>query len=169
MNCEEAQNRWHEQLDAGRPDAELEEHLRGCVSCREYAAQMALIADGLDKLRLETEAITSQTSGPALREQTQSWLRITPRRVHRLVRVAAAVVVLIGGGILYQNVQRSNHTQQNNGGSSAVIGMPQTNPRVGITLRGGAAEKFMAVARHSSEPDVQLYWLYSTPTAAADE
>ena len=155
MNCEEARTRWHVRFDEGGEDAGLEDHLESCASCREYAGQMDRLAGVLDQLRVETESIVSRPAGLSANERVEAPQRMSWAYARRFVRIAAAVAVLVGGGVLYHSSQRQTVGP---GVSSGEV--EPLDPRFGISLRAETAERFMAVAKPTSEPDVQLYWLY---------
>ena len=155
MNCEEARPRWHERFDGGAKDAELEDHLEFCASCREYAGQMDRLAGVLDELRVETESVVSRAVGLSADERVKSPQRMSWVFARRFMRIAAAVAVLVGGGVFYYS---SHRVPVGPGVSTGEVGL--ADPRIGISLRAETAERFMAVAKPTSEPNVQLYWLY---------
>ena len=155
MNCDEARTRWHKRFDGGAKDAELEDHLESCASCREYAGQMDRLVGVLNQLRVETESVVSRPVGPSADERVQTPQRSNWAYARRFMRIAAAVAVLVGGGVLYYS---SHRAPVGPGVSPGKV--ERLDPRIGISLRAETAERFMAVAKPTSEPNVQLYWLY---------
>ena len=155
MNCEEARRRWHERFDGGAEDAELEDHLESCASCRQYVEQMDRLAGVLDELRVETESVVSRPAGLSVDQRVGVSRRLRWASARRFMRLAAAVAVLVGGGVLYYSIDRVTVPPPVAPGKVEPL-----DPRIGISLRAETAERFMAVAKPTSEPDVQLYWLY---------
>ena len=164
MNCEQARTRWHLRFDEGAEDAELEDHLESCAPCREYAGQMDRLAGVLEELRVETESVVSRPAGLSVDQRVGVPQRLRWVSARRFMRIAAAVVLLVGGGVLYYSSQRATVEP---GAFPAEVGPP--DPRIGISLRAETAERFMAVAKPTSEPDVQLYWLYPKMKAERSE
>lgn len=187
MNCNEAKRRWHNQLDEGRQDGQLAEHVTECASCARYAAQMETIVGGLDELRIESELGTelgSWNGGAARYGRPLRWLR--PSAIGR----AAAVIVLCVGAYCWldsgtprlsidSGVRQSGRTQS--GPVQSEIGTTHGAPRVhaptaardalqeaatlGLTLRGASAQRFLAVARPTTSPDILMVRLYETRAA----
>jgi hypothetical protein len=116
---------------------------------------MDRLADLLDELRVETESVVSRPVGPLSSAGSGAPRRWSWGFVGRVARIAAAVAVLVSGGILYYSTYRA---AVNN--DTVPRSVEPLDPRVGISLRAETAERFMAVAKPTSEPDVQLYWLY---------
>ena len=171
MNCEEARTRWHQQLEEPQEAAELARHLAECAACQQYTAEMQRIVDVLDELRRDTESIVSRAPAPSAREdggEPQWW---NPRWVTSLTRAAAVLAILVGGGALYYASQRAMWgpvdtddtvkvvTDSTPEPCEAVVETP-SDPRLGISLRAESAKRMLAVAQPTSQPDVQMYWLY---------
>ena len=154
MNCEEARERWHVRFDEEIEDAKLSGHLDSCGACRQYAAQMDRLAGVLDDLRQETETIVSAPARPATSEQPRGPARTGLRFTWRLTRIAAAVAILVAGTSYFWSHRATLRPVVSPGESAPP------DPRIGISLRGETAQRFMAVTKPTSEPEVQLYWLY---------
>ena len=155
MNCDEARKRWHARLDEEHNDPLLDEHLASCGACRSYGEQMGTIVEALDDLRRDTESIVSR---PAMLASGELAGPLQPRR-HMLVRsitaLAAALAAVIGA-TLYFGINGSMPALD----SDRQMRPHDDSPRLGISLHGDSAERLLAVARPTSDPDVQVYWLY---------
>lgn len=175
MNCDEARQRWNDRLDENRPDPALDRHLASCGACRLYGQQMSRITDVLGVLRNETELIVSEStaglSGDTRFRRLSHW-RVFMRPA---TGIAAAIALLVGASLLYvsgrpevipSNAGSSVGDQSHEQGSPTMSSVP---PRLGITLRGDSARRFLAVARPAAQDNVQVFWLYPTsvsrPTA----
>ncbi len=157
MNCEEAHARWHQRLDENGNDPQLDEHLRSCETCRRYGDEMSLITQALGELRQETEAIGSHGT-PATRALVirGPW----PRAIRSLGAVAAAVAIIVTGSVFYT-------PDRNAPPPGATVG-PVAAVRLGLSLRGESATKFMVVTERTSDPNVQVFRLYPRLAMSTD-
>lgn len=154
MNCDETRRHWHERLDGAHRDAGLEEHLRGCATCRRYVSEMNSIAESLEGLRRDTEAIVSTAThvaapwppGRTLIQTT--WFR-------RASGIAAAIAVAIAAWAYL----RSATPPRIPTGPMTHVDDADATP-LGITLRGQSARQFLAVADATSDANVQVFHLY---------
>jgi len=175
MRCQEARQRWHDRFDSGRPDEALDRHVAACAACRVYAAQMDQIAAALTALRAETKEITA---GPRPVEERGGHRRL-PKRLRRGLRLAplgiAAVVTLLAAARFWlppgANRPQSSISDLRPSGSAAESvrapidepwGPGIEDPRIGVTLRGGSAERFLPVAEPQVRDDVAVFWLLPT-------
>ena len=168
MNCDEARQRWNNRLDEDRPDPALDRHLASCGACRLYGEQMSRITDILGELRNETELIVSES--PARLPGDARFRRLSPWGVFMrpATGIAAAIVLLVGASLMY--VGHRPAVIPHDAGSSVVDlshgqespTRDSVSPRLGITLRGESARRFLAVARPASQDNVQVFWLYPT-------
>lgn len=168
MNCDEARQRWNDRLDENRPDPALDRHLASCGACRLYGQQMSRITDVLGVLRNETELIVSEStaglSGDTRFRRLSHW-RVFMRPA---TGIAAAIALLVGASLLYVGGRPA--VIPGNAGPSVVDHphgqgsptMASVSPRLGITLRGDSARRFLAVARPAPQDNVQVFWLYPT-------
>ena len=108
---------------------------------------MTHLVDALGELRNDTEAIGSQTGA---RRNVSVGFGRWQRYLRPITAMAAAVTVVIGAW-LYFGAERA----------IKPIG-PAAPTRSVASLSGESAEKFLAVARPTSEPHVKVYWLYPT-------
>jgi len=172
MNCDQARQRWHDRFDEDRDDPALDSHLNSCEKCRRYAGQMSRIVDVLDELRNETESmVPRQTEGRADRSE------VCRRRAWRIflwpaTGIAAAVVIAITASLFYL-VDR-NGIMVNPVVPLMEIPPPRdtverssVSPRLGISLRGESAQRFLAVEQPVSQDNVQVFWLYPAVASAS--
>ena len=160
MKCENARKCWNRRLDEGESDAELDEHLASCESCRRYAVDMLRLVGLFEELREDTESLT-----PAV---PQSGSLVTPRsrrewamQTRSLLRIAATLVIVVGAGLWFRT---PNELMLENPTSEAAAPAMQ-----GITLRAESLERFIAVAVPSAEPNVQTFWLYPSVTVTESQ
>ena len=175
MNCEEAQTRWHQRLEEPHEDAELAGHLAECAACRRYTVEIQSIVGVLGELRRDTESIVSRGPAPPASEVSGEPLRRNPRSVTRMIRAAAAAIaILVGGGLVYYASRQVNRSPYVTDGTVEVVtdstlapgdavAETPSDPRIGISLRAESAKRLLAVAQPTSQPDVQMYWLYPVP------
>ena len=167
MKCEDVRQRWHACLDEGRDDPEVDQHLASCEECQRYVGLMSQIVGTLDELHEVTEpVVATQDFAPLVRPAPR-------RRVHwnvvfrRATAMAAAIAAVIGGWLYFANDRTSiplrPHTPltqvEDQRGAETP---PPKDHRLGISLQGDSAGKFLVVSKATSEPDVQIYWLYQT-------
>ena len=166
MKCEEARHRWHTRFDDGCEDPKLEDHLAGCDDCRCYVAHLAQITGALGELRRGTESIVSDSGSPISlpAQRLKLWPWHVPLR--RVVEIAAYIVIVVGAS-MYITTQRraagpvvAPDKLVDTGADSWVPDVLEG--RVGLTLRGETAERFIAVARAAPQANVQVFWLYPT-------
>jgi len=177
MNCDEAKQRWHDQLDDGRQDSQLAEHLARCASCARYAAQMETVLCGLDELRIQSELhpAVGDWDGRA----TRYGRRVRWFRPLAIGRAAAMIALCIGayswlepGGArrsVESDVVQSGVVTTNR---AARVPSPTAGPdagsqaaSLGMTLRGKSATQFLAVAQPTTSPDILMFRLYETQVA----
>lgn len=167
MNCHDARKRWHVRLDEGGGDPALDGHMTSCVACREYGAQMSRLVGALDELRSETECIVSRGAQEGRAAATPPARRSRFRLVKLAGRVAAALAFVVGASMYLSSVDRSGSPAD----GTSITGSPGPtvlrvisfeDPRLGISLRGETAKRYLAVARPASQANVQVFWLYPT-------
>lgn len=173
MNCEEAQERWHQRRDEDRadadpdrnPDHELDAHIASCQKCRAYDAEMRLVAGALDELAAE----------PLPQRETTTRVRPTIQVYGRLFRVAAMIALLVGASWWITNSMPPRAAQET---ETKIVEAQASDPsierhsrggtRIGLSLRGESAGKYLALRRPTSVSNVQLYWLYPIVATNAD-
>jgi len=167
MKCEEVRQRWHVCLDENRDDAEVDGHLASCDDCQRYVGLMSQIVGTLDELHEATEPVIATQDFEPLAKPAR------PRRVpwnvvfRRVTGMAAAIAALIGGWLYFTHDRTSipmrPHTpltQVEDQGNAETP--PPKDSRLGISLKGDSIGKFLVISKETSEPDVQIYWLYPT-------
>lgn len=165
IRCDDARDRWHRQYDDGGQDELLDGHLAGCAECRRYADEMRGVAGLLDELRDAGEHVVA-TGRAAARPR-----RAVEPRLIRLVRYsrAAAVLAIVAGAAFYfagGHADRGRFTGVSTPGDAPAVSFES---KLGITLRDQSAERMMAVAVTTSDPNVQMYRLYRTGRAKERE
>ena len=172
MNCDEARQRWHAHLDEGRDDPALDSHLVSCEACRRYGEQLGRIVSVLDELRDETESIVAGRAGRLVDEGEIRTHGLWRAFVRPAMGIAAAVAVLVGTSLFYwgdrqvvipPRVGTASVDRSHDQDSGVISPAP---PRLGLSLRGESARRFLAVARPVSQDNVQVFWLY--PILASD-
>ncbi len=161
IQCDDARHRWNRRLDDGIDDAELLSHLSSCEACRSYADQIGRIVAALDELKDASESVVA-TGTSATETRPAPGAPPLVIRLSRLMR-AAAVLALVASAAFYFVGRRANHTQiVPPAPPTVVVGGPSIQYKLGLTLRDKSAERMMAVAMPTSNPDVQMYRLYRT-------
>lgn len=167
MNCSEARAMWHDRLDEVHRDARLDQHLAQCEPCDRYCKDMDEIVGALDSLRLETEGVISTVrpgdTAKKRKEPSRKW-----RRPAILLRVAAALAFTVTLGLYFGRMVAITDTDVEP--SDKVVLRPPDHdnagptshnpPSLGITLGKASAERMMAVALPTSNPNVQMYRVY---------
>lgn len=157
MNCKEFRRKWHEWLDGGGEDSGGDGHLAKCSECRRYASRMARLLKVLDELRVETASIVAKTGAalPTRRRHIQ-------RFGWTASRIAAAIVIVMGAGLYFRTILHPSGPDGDASGPPTV-----SNPikevfstELGVTLRGASSEKFLVVARPTSQVEAQVFWMY---------
>jgi len=167
MKCGKTRQRWHACLDEGRDDAEVDKHLASCDDCQRYVNLMSQIVGTLDELHEATEPVV------ATREFDPVARAVQGRRVHwnvafrRLTGMAAAIAAVIGGWLYFATDRTPTvvgpHKPVTRLEDHGVLKPPEpADSRLGISLQGDSVGKFLVVSKETSEPDVQIYWLYPT-------
>lgn len=162
MNCEQARQRWHDSVDELREDEQLRRHLEACEACRAYASEMELIVGVLDTLRRETETIVSGT-----RVRHTGTARSSKRRLfsRMAVGLAAALAVAITG-LSYYTPDRAIEGSRVGTPLDVALTPDAPEPPLGLSLRGGFADRYLVVPAPVADDNVQMFWLY--PIVAGD-
>lgn len=162
MTCEEMRQRWHVCLDEGHDDPEVNEHLASCDECQRYVRLMSRIVGTLDELHDATESIVA-------RPTYEPWsIRRRRPRIHwpvvakRVAAIAALVAVAIGASLYFGIEPGSTRLPL----ETDLVSVPDR--RIGISLRGESADRFVAVAASTSQDNVQMFWLYPTLASASE-
>lgn len=160
MNCADAKTRWHRRFDDGIVDAELDAHLAECAECRVYDTQMRRQTALLGALRKQSDSLTASPATVALPHRLTAWSRAL-----RVGAMAASIALLFAAySFLPRPTVAPRETQQ-----AAIEPTPATIPAppIGLSLRGQSATQLLAVAAPSTDPNVQIFWLYPRLDAAA--
>jgi len=155
MDCQSAREHWNRVLDGEQQTPKIETHIRQCAACREYVADLEAILNGLAELRGDTETVGS------LHRRFPSE---TVRRSRTLLRLAAMIAIIGGGYVVLIRTVPNGPSDATSERSASIAVAP--SPREGITLKGNSAAALLAVAAPTTDPDVQMYWLYPRVPAA---
>ena len=147
MNCEQAHNLIHAELDGditAEQQLALQTHTETCESCGLRRAQFREMEQGFDWLAEQSEVVPQ--AAPA--EPTiirGPWVR----RAAAIAVAAAACVALylaspFGGSP----------------GEREVVVNPPPEPMLQFRLTGESFDKYLAVEQESTEPNVHIVWLY---------
>jgi len=158
MKCSEAQTRWHRRLDEGEPDPALDEHLSQCPACRQYDVQLQRMLSVVGQLRAETESMIA----PVTTEST----RRRPMKFSVGLRRGLAVAAAVALSVFVYRTPRPADEAVNLGGAIVSRSASAAEPPLGMSLRGESAAQLMAVASPTSDPAVQIFWLYPRLDAA---
>lgn len=175
MNRDEARKRWHRRLDEGRDDAELDKHLEACEPSRRYDLEMNHIVGALNELRRDTESVVSRaapttpsTVRPIVQDRGRAWLR-------PVTGIAASVAMVVGVSLYFTIGRRpeaplvglDNLVDVSGEHRSPVRDVPK--PQLGLSLRGDCAKRFLAVAKPTTQANVQVFWLYPTLVSHSED
>ncbi len=147
MNCEQAHNLIHAELDGditAQQQLTVAAHTETCKSCSLMRTQFQAMGKGFDWLTEQSEVVPQ--AAPA--EPTiipGPWLR----RVAAIAAAAAACVTL------YVALPFGRPSGKN---EVAVILPPE--PKLEFHLTGESFDKYLAVEQESTEPNVHIVWLY---------
>lgn len=188
ISCEEARQRWLRVVDERVEDADASEHVSTCTACRQYAESMSKLIGGLHALKEATNEVhLSETSwtgvGPELRPRV---LRL------RVMRTAAMIALVVGAVSIGRQMLRSpsgDHKApagasrladgSSNAGDSPRDSASNTANSTGrgdasvltsfasLTLNGDTGRRFVSVAQSSTDPQVEVIWLYPTRPPAS--
>lgn len=158
MNCERAQSLWHDKCDSELSPSDamsLEFHLRQCSACRQFHLEMDDLADGLDELRVATEAVGI----PAARH---SPVRFTSRWWAAVGSVAAMVAVVVSAALW----SLQEHPGRINGGQGVTdrSGAGTEEFPVSVEMIGPSRERYIPVRSESDHPGVRFFVLYEQAT-----
>jgi len=161
MRCKEARRRWHDRLDTGVTDPQLDRHLKSCADCREYAVRMTRVVGLLESLGRETEHIAS--SSEILRDQSSAPISPPKRLYFKLLRVAAAIAVVVLAGLWFvphssRRTELATHDSPPNAAATR-----ESVAEGGIVLNGESKSRFLAVAVQTGDERIRAYRLYPQP------
>jgi hypothetical protein len=151
MNCDEAQQRWHDSYDSHGVDPDLQGHLATCETCLVYAKKMECIVVTLDAMQAETESIVSMNAGDLDRHRHPILIKPWRFLIQWATGIAAAIGLLVGTSLLFEPKHNIEHQP-----------VAKAEPTTSISLEGASIDRYMVVARATTDPNVQLYWLYPT-------
>ncbi len=147
MNCEQAHNLIHAELDADisvEQQLTLATHTETCEACNLMRTQFRTMEQGFDWLAEQSEVVPS--AAPA--EPTiirGPWLR-------RSAAIAAAAAACV---TLYVASPFGSPS-----GEHEVAVNPRPEPKLEFRLTGESFDKYLAVEQESTEPNVHIVWLY---------
>jgi predicted anti-sigma-YlaC factor YlaD len=153
MNCEEAQRRWHTRYDDVSDDPGLQAHIAACAACRVYAQQMEQVVGILDAMRVETEPVVSRNSAERVDHGEPARVRRRHFPIRWATGIAATMALLVGASLLLLTQHRPE-----------LKPVLKHQPVFGMALEGESSMRYMVVAQTTTDPDVQMYWLYPTLT-----
>ncbi len=147
MNCEQAHNLIHAELDGditAQQQLALQTHTETCESCSVMRTQFRAMAKGFDWLAEQSQVVPS--AAPA--EPTiirGPWIR---RAAGIAVAAAACVALYVA----------SPFGRPSGKHEAAVVPPPQS--KLEFHLTGESFDKYLAVEQESTEPNVHIVWLY---------
>ncbi len=163
-SCELWQARWLRAVDDGVVDQGANVHVHGCTDCRQYFREMSFLLADLGSLRESTEQLSEVAASPIQHNRPQRIARPLP-----LLRIAAAIVILAGAAYLAMNYRPETP------GSKQIVENPlpvKVDPvakDVSFKLQGQSKQSYLAVATPSSKSNVEVFWLYPTPTKSGEK
>ncbi len=147
MNCEQAHNLIHAELDGDITEEQqlaLHTHAETCDSCGLMRTQFQAMEAGFDWLAEQSEVVpTAVPAEPTIIRGP--WLR----------RVAAIAVAAAACVTLYLALPFSRPS-----GEHDVVVNPPPEPKLEFRLTGESFDKYLAVEQESTEPNVHIVWLY---------
>ena len=147
MNCEQAHNLIHAELDGditAQQQLALQTHTETCESCGLMQAQFRAMEKGFDWLAEQSEVVPQ--AAPAEQMIIRGpWVR----RVAGFAVAAAACVAL------YVALPFGRSP-----GEREVVVIPPPEPKLQFQLTGESFDKYLAVEQESTEPNVHIVWLY---------
>ncbi len=154
MNCEQAHNLIHAELDGDitvEQQRALQTHTETCESCRLMQTQFRAMEQGFDWLAEQSEVVPQ--ASPA--EQTiirGPWSLTLGRQGRRAagIAVAAAACLAFYLALPFGGPQ---------GEVEIALDQP-AQPKLEFQLTGESFDKFLAVEQESTEPNVHIVWLY---------
>lgn len=171
MTCEEMRARWNDRLDGELPPAELaalDAHAGECAACGQYAREMAAVFGGLELLRMESDERAATLSARPGRAGSGAARREAPlRRWFALTTLSRAAAVLLAIGLALLWAREDSHDGPLGGPPAAdgtqIAGAGPAEPAASATvaLLGESAGQYLAVPQKTSEPNVQLFCLFT--------
>ncbi len=144
MNCEQAHNLIHAELDGDITAAQqltLQTHTETCESCGLIRTQFQAIAQGFDWLAEQSEVVPS--AAPAEPTLIRGpWVRRAGA-----IAVAAAACVAFYLALPF-------------GGPQDEAQIVSDQARLEFHLTGESFDKYLAIEQESTEPNVHIVWLY---------
>ena len=147
MNCEQAHNLIHAELDGDITTAHqraLQTHADTCESCGVMRRQFQAMEEGFDWLTEHSDVVSQATPAESTIIHGQ-WTR----RVAGFAVAAAACVAL------YVALPFGRSP-----GEREVVVIPPPEPKLQFQLTGESFDKYLAVEQESTEPNVHIVWLY---------
>ena len=144
MNCEQAHNLIHAELDDDITAAQqraLQTHTDTCDSCSLMRAQLQAMEAGFDWLAEQSEVVPAAAPAQPMIIRGP-WVR---RAAGIAVAAAACLALFLTGPF---------------GGEHQVVVNPPPKPNLEFHLTGESFDKYLAVEQESAEPNVHIVWLY---------
>ena len=154
MNCEQAHNLIHAELDGditSEQQLALQTHTETCDSCDLMRTQFRAMEKGFDWLAEQSEVVpqAAPTEPTIIRGPWSLTRACQGRRVAGIAVAAAACVAFylawpFGGSP----------------GEREVVVNPPPESKLQFQLTGESFDKYLAVEQESTEPNVHIVWLY---------
>ncbi len=147
MNCEQAHNLIHAELDGDITAAQqraLQTHTETCDPCGLMRRQFQAMEQGFDWLTEQSEVVPQAT----LAEPTiirGPWVR----------RAAAIAVAAAACVALYPALPFGRPS-----GEREVVVIPPPQSKLEFHLTGESFDKYLAIEQESTEPNLHIVWLY---------
>ena len=144
MNCEQAHNLIHAELDGditAEQQLELQTHTETCESCCLMQAQFRAMETGFDWLAEQSEVVPAATPAQPMIIRGP-WVR---RAAGFAVAAAACLALFLARPF---------------GGPQSEIEIVSDQQKLEFHLTGESFDKYLAVEEPSTEPNVHIVWLY---------
>ena len=151
MNCEQAHNLIHAELDGditAEQQRALQTHTDTCESCSLMRKQFRAMETGFDWLTEQSEVVPSAAlAKPTIIRGPWSLTPACQGRRAAGIAVAAAACVALYLALPFGRPQ----------GEVEIV---SDQPKLEFQLTGESFEKYLAVEQESAEPNVHIVWLY---------
>ncbi len=154
MNCEQAHNLIHAELDGditAEQQLALQTHTDTCESCGLMRTQFRAMEKGFDWITEQSEVVPQAAPAePTIIRGPWSWTLTRHGRRVAGVAVAAAACLALYLALPFGEPQDE----------VKIVSDQPPKPKLQFQLTGESFEKYLAVEQESTEPNVHIVWLY---------